>query len=102
MFSVLRSNMVFQCINIRQVPREVLKTAASGLGFQHLPRDLVNEKPCLIPIIRVVISITTDVLGEKQKHLSYYPFSLELCMSWQFHHIIWLSKKFRQILSFMQ
>ena len=34
--------MVFQCINIREVPREVLKTAASGLGFQHLPRDLAN------------------------------------------------------------
>ena len=34
--------MVFQCINIRQVPREVLKTAASGLGFQHLLRDLAN------------------------------------------------------------
>ena len=34
--------MVFQCINIRQVPLEVLKTAASGLGFQHLPRDLAN------------------------------------------------------------
>ena len=34
--------MVFQCINIRQVPREVLKTAAFGLGFQHLPRDLAN------------------------------------------------------------
>ena len=33
--------MVFQCINIRQVPWEVLKTAASGLGFQHLSRDLV-------------------------------------------------------------
>ena len=32
--------MVFQCINIRQIPREVLKTAASGLSFQHLPRDL--------------------------------------------------------------
>ena len=30
------------CINIRQVPREVLKSAASGLGFQHLPRDLAN------------------------------------------------------------
>ena len=27
--------MVFQCINIRQVPWEVLKTAASSLGFQH-------------------------------------------------------------------
>ena len=34
--------MVFQCINIHQVPREVLKTVASGLGFQHLPWDLVN------------------------------------------------------------
>ena len=32
----------FQCINIRQVPWEVLKTAAFGLGFQHLPRDLAN------------------------------------------------------------
>ena len=31
--------MVFQCINICQVPWEVLKT---GLGFQHLPRDPVN------------------------------------------------------------
>ena len=34
--------MVFQCINIRQVPWEVLKTTAFGLGFQHLPRDLAN------------------------------------------------------------
>ena len=34
--------MVFQCINIGQVPWEVLKTAAFGLGFQHLPRDLAN------------------------------------------------------------
>ena len=34
--------MVFQCINIRQVPLEVLKTAAFGIGFQHLPRDLAN------------------------------------------------------------
>ena len=34
--------MVFHCINIRQVPREELKTAASGLGFQHIPRDQAN------------------------------------------------------------
>ena len=34
--------MFFQCINIRQVPWEVLKTEAFGLGFQHLPRDLAN------------------------------------------------------------
>ena len=34
--------MFFQCIKIHQVPWEVLKTAAFGLGFQHLPRDLAN------------------------------------------------------------
>ena len=32
----------FSCINIRQVPREVLKTEAGGRGFQHLPRDLAT------------------------------------------------------------
>ena len=32
----------FSCINIRQVPREVLKNEAGGHGFQHLPRDLAN------------------------------------------------------------
>ena len=30
----------FSCINVRQVPRKVLKTEAGGRGFQHLPRDL--------------------------------------------------------------
>ena len=34
--------MDFQCINIRQVPWEMFKTAAFGLGFQQLPRDLAN------------------------------------------------------------
>ena len=33
---------VFSCINIRQVPWEVLKTEAGGRDFQHLPRDLAN------------------------------------------------------------
>ena len=32
----------FSCINIRQVPWEVLKTEAGGRGFQHFPRDLAN------------------------------------------------------------
>ena len=32
----------FSCINIRQVPREVLKTEAGGRGFQHPARDLAN------------------------------------------------------------
>ena len=34
--------MFFQCINIRQVPMEVLKTAAFGLSFQYLPRNLAT------------------------------------------------------------
>ena len=38
--------MVFQCINIHQVPWEVLKTVASGLDFQHLPRNLANVNAC--------------------------------------------------------
>ena len=33
----------FSCINIRQVPWEVLKTEAGGRGFQYLPRDLANN-----------------------------------------------------------
>ena len=32
----------FSCINVCQVPREVLKTEAEGRGFQHRPRDLAN------------------------------------------------------------
>ena len=34
--------MVFQYINFHQVPWEVLNTVASGLGVQHLPRELAN------------------------------------------------------------
>ena len=32
----------FSCINICQVPWEVLKTEAEDRSFQHLPRDLAN------------------------------------------------------------
>ena len=32
----------FSCINVCQVPREMLKIEAEGRGFQQLPRDLAN------------------------------------------------------------
>ena len=32
----------FPCINVCQVPREMLKTEGVGQGFQHLPRDQAN------------------------------------------------------------
>ena len=41
-YAVIAIKHGFQCINILQVPWKVLKTAAFGLGFQHLPRDLAN------------------------------------------------------------
>ena len=34
--------MILSFINIRKVPREVLKTSGFALGFQYLPRDLAN------------------------------------------------------------
>ena len=34
--------MILSFINIRKIPREVLKTSGFALGFQHLPRDLGN------------------------------------------------------------
>ena len=51
--------MFFQCINIRQVPWEVLKTAAFGLGFQHLPWDLANVnawKTMFDPYIQCILA----------------------------------------------
>ena len=41
-FTIIGIKHGFSCINIRQVPWEVLKTEAEGHGFQHLPRDLAN------------------------------------------------------------
>ena len=41
-FSNIGMKPGFSCINIRRVPREVLKTEAGGRGFQYLPRDLAN------------------------------------------------------------
>ena len=41
-YSIIGIKHGFSCINIRQVPREVLKTEAGSHGFKHLPRDLAN------------------------------------------------------------
>ena len=52
--------MVFQCINIRQVPWEVLKTAAFASVFNTSHgtwRMLMHKKPCLISILTVCIQI---------------------------------------------
>ena len=38
----IRIKRVFPCINVCQVPRELLKTEAEGRGFQRFPRGLAN------------------------------------------------------------
>ena len=68
--------MVFLCINIRQVPWEVLKTAAFGLGFQHLPRDLANVNglgfqhlPRDLANVNALKPMFDPYIIEKNKHL---------------------------------
>ena len=51
-YAIIAIEHGFQCINIRQVPREVLKTAASIFNTSFGTwRMLMHEKPCLIPIL---------------------------------------------------
>ena len=53
--------MGFQCINIRQVPWEVLKTAEAAVfnTSQGTWRMLMHENPCLIPILPGIINMYT-------------------------------------------
>ena len=57
--------MLFQCIYIRQVPWEVLKTAAFDLGFQHLPRDLANVNAWKTMFDPYIMWQTFDDIGEQ-------------------------------------
>ena len=60
------------CINVCQVPREMLKTSAFGLGFQQLPRDLANVnawKTMFDPYSN--ISLTNDIVSFEQLNLEF-------------------------------
>ena len=61
----------FSCINIRHVPREVLKTEAGGRGFQHLPRDLAN-------VNALKNHVRSLLLHKKWKHLLHFALFLAL------------------------
>ena len=56
-YAIIAIKHGFSCINIRQVPWEVLKTEAFGLLASVFKtshgtwRMLMHEKPCLIPIL---------------------------------------------------
>ena len=55
----------FSCINIRQVPWELLKTEAEGHSFQHLPRDLANANA-------LKNHVRSLLLHKNWKHLLYF------------------------------
>ena len=64
--------MVFQCINIRQFLREVLKTVAFGHAFQNLLgtwRMLMHEKTCLIPILVEVGLLTRKITTSRSRQM---------------------------------
>ena len=61
----------FSCINIRQVPSEVLKTEAEGRGFQHLPRDLAN-------VNALKKHVRSLLLHKNWKHLLHFALFLAL------------------------
>ena len=61
----------FSCINIRQVPWEVLKTEAEGLGFQHLPRNLAN-------VYALKNHVMSLLLHKNWKHLLHFALFLAL------------------------
>ena len=57
--------MILSFINIRKVPREVLKTSGFVLGFQQLPPDLANVNKWKI-MFDPYIEIRSMVLSSKK------------------------------------
>ena len=55
----------FPCVNICQVPWEVLKTEAEGCDFQHLPKDLAN-------VNALKDHVWSLLLHKKWKHLLHF------------------------------
>ena len=61
--------MILSFINIRKVPREMLKTLGFALSFQHLPRDLPNVNEWKIMFDRYTGSLGRYSLGIVFKRL---------------------------------
>ena len=68
---IIRIKHGFSCINIRQVPWEVLKTEAEGRGFQHLLRDLAN-------VNTLKNHVRSLLLHKNWKHLLHFALFLAL------------------------
>ena len=53
----------FSCINVCQVPREVLKTEAGGRGFQQLSRDLANVNVLENNVLSLLLHNFNEMFG---------------------------------------
>ena len=71
----------FSCINIRQVPREVLKTEAGGRGFQHLLRDLANVNALKNHVPLYYCINTESICFISRYFLHYFVSSFHQCLA---------------------
>ena len=71
----------FSCINIRQVPWEVLKTEAEGRGFQHLPRDLANVNTLKNHARSLLLHKTENICYISRFFLHYFVSPFHRCLA---------------------
>ena len=72
--------MFFSCINIRQVPWEVLKSQAEGRGFQHLRRDLANVNALKSMFDRYICIKTENICYISRYFLHYFVSPFHRCL----------------------
>ena len=68
------------CINIRQVPWELLKTEAKGHGFQHLPRNLANVNALKTMFNRYYCIKTENICYISRYFLHYFVLPFHQCL----------------------
>ena len=74
------------CINICQVPWEVLKTEAEGRGFQHLPRDPANVNALKNHVQMLLLHKTENICYILRYFLHYFVSPFHRCS--QMSHVI--------------
>ena len=71
----------FSCINIHQVPWEVLKTEAEGHGFQHLLRDLANVNALKNHVPLLLLHKTENICYISCYFLYYFVSPFHQCLA---------------------
>ena len=71
----------FSCINIRQVPWEVLKTETECSGFQHLPRDLANVNTLKNHVWSLLLHKNWNICYISRYFLHYFVSPFHRCLA---------------------